>query len=61
MWNTHTKKGYKLSYLQNRNILIDFEKHGYQRGEVSGGGDEQELWDWHMHTKVNGITGKWNN
>ena len=36
MWNF--RKGYKWTYLENRNRLIDFKTHyGYQKGQVGGG------------------------
>ena len=45
--------------MQNRNRLTDFEnKHmvtkGYKWEEVGLG-----IWDWHIHTEVDGMTGQW--
>ena len=55
MWNL--KKGYKWTYLQNRNRLTDFEnKLLVTKGERWWEGIDW-VWDWHMHTLVCGMTG----
>ena len=35
-----------------------WKTYGYQRGKVGGGMDGLEVWDWHMHTELYGITGQ---
>ena len=56
MWNL--RKGYKWTYLPNRNIRTDFEdKLMVQKGTGGGGGLGD--WDWHMHIAVCGMTSQW--
>ena len=56
IWNP--KKGYKWTYLQNRNRFTDFEKLMVNKGDRVVG-DALGLWDWHIYTKVYGKTGQW--
>ena len=54
-----TKRGYKCTYLQNRNRLTDFENLMITKGDrFGGGGNGLGVWYWHMHTEVYGMTGK---
>ena len=54
-----TKKGYRRTYLQNRNKLTDFEKRMVTKGDrYESRDDGLGVWDWQMHTKVYGIIGQ---
>ena len=45
--------------MQNGNRIIDFEgKLTVTKGDKWGWGDGQEVWDWHVHTEVYGMTGQ---
>ena len=54
MWNL---KRIQINSLQNRSRLTDFEN----KLTVTKGNRLQvgEVWDWHMHTEVYGMTGPW--
>ena len=53
------KKGYKWTYLHNRNRLTDLEKLMITKEDRWGSGrDGQGLWDWHMYTDVYGMMGQ---
>ena len=53
------KTWYKLSYLQNRNKLTDFEnKLMVNKGKVWGR-DGLVVRNWHMHAIVYGMDGQW--
>ena len=45
------KKGYKWTYLQNRNRLTDFEKLTVIKEDWWRERDGLGGWDWHMHTR----------
>ena len=48
MWNL--KKGYKCTYLQNRNRVTDVENKLMVTGGMGKGMREKlEDWDWHTH------------
>ena len=52
MWNL--KKGYKWTYLQNRNRFTDVENKPTVI-EGKGGRDKLGDWDWHIHTTIHKI------
>ena len=55
-----SKKGYKWTYLKNRNRFTDFEKLSLLMGTGGGWGwDGLEASDWHMCTEAYGMTGQW--